>query len=229
MSCVCRKIVTCSVSPEVTEAVKQKIQAALMPFGQECLEKVDVQKNENTPKTRKKFRFADEDYEELEQVKFFDGDKKDNICPKEKLPSTADDVSSYLRSGSSWWCDDEVDRKLYQVNMKINMVDVGIAGVRDFGGPKKSISEIRKSRITHWQKFANPCRFLMGHLLTSPNPTSDFASIPAEVKADVKKMLTESIRGLSDGTIDVLQLYEAGAKAKKENLGLLKTRLKVIS
>ena len=69
----------------------------------------------------------------------------------------------------------------------------------------------------------------MGHLLTSPNPKSDFASIPAEVKADVKKMLTESIRGLSDGTIDVLQLYEAGAKAKKENLGLLKTRLKVIS
>ena len=83
MSCVCRKIVTCSVSPEVSEAVKQKIQAALMPFGQECLEKVDVQKNENTPKTRKKFRFADEDYEELEQVKFFDGDNQQRIPGEE--------------------------------------------------------------------------------------------------------------------------------------------------
>ena len=83
MSCVCRKIVTCTVSPEVTEVVKQKIQEALLPFGQECLEKADVQMNENTPSTRKKFRFADEDYEELEQVKFFDGNKKENICSKD--------------------------------------------------------------------------------------------------------------------------------------------------
>ena len=227
MACVCRQVVKCTeVSPKITEEVKRKIQQALMPVGEECMKQAIAKHN---TATRKKFRFADEDSKELEKVKFFEGDKKDNICPKETLPETAGDVSPYLFRGSSAWCDDEIDRKLYQVNTKINQMDIGIAGVRDFGGRKKSLAEISKSRVTHWQNFANPCRFLMGHLLTCSNPTSDFASIPAEVKEDVKKMLMESIRGLANGSIDVLQLYEAGAKAKKENLGILKTRLKIIS
>ena len=224
MSCVSCPLVMCSVSPEVSEEVMEKIQQAMLPVTEDCIAKA-VEKARGV----KAFRFADEEYEDLEEVMFFEADKKENICPKESLPETADDVSPYLLRGSSGWCDDEIDRKLYQVNTKINQVDIGIAGVRDFDGRKKSLAEISKSRVTHWQNFANPCRFLMGHLLTSSTPTADFASIPVEVKADVKKMLMESISGLANGSIDVLQLYEAGAKAKKENLGILKTRLKIIS
>ena len=200
MSCVAtRPVVTCDISPKDKEFIRQKMIQALKPFGF-CAVEMQLEEDYDSdmeeflrgivpgPK-KKKFRFADEEGGKLENVEFFVSDKKENVCPKESLPASRDDVSPYLGSGSSAWCDDAVDRKLYQVNLKINQVDIGISGVQDFGGRKKSISEIRKSRVTHWQNFANPRRFLMGHLLTSPSPTSDFASIPAEVKADVKKLL----------------------------------------
>jgi hypothetical protein len=181
-------------------------------------------------KPRKKFRFADEDGEKLENVEFFDAPRSDNICPKFYLPSVIGEIPPYLQTGGSQWCDDELDRKIYQINTRLNNINPAVQDVEALAQCRKAgimkKSQIKDSRVLNWHKMGpDPIRFLVGHILTVPSARQDIAKLSPQVQESVKKMLTQMIEDLETGKKKNICFYEAGSKAGAQHVGLLKGRL----
>jgi hypothetical protein len=245
MSSVATRPVTCTVSPKDKEFIRRKIIQAMLPLGFCAVELPLASEKQDDdydadmdeflsgivpgPK-KKKFRFADEDGGELEKVKFFDAPRSENICPKFHLPSVIGEVPPYLQTGGSQWCDDELDRKIYQINKRMNRIDpsvqddVALAICKQEGIMKKS--EIKDSRVRNWHLMGpDPIRFLVGHILTVPSARQDIAKLSPQVQERVKKMLSQMIEDLETGKKKNICFYEAGSKAGAKHVRLLKGRL----
>ena len=240
-----RPVVTCTVSPKDRDFIRRKIIQAMLPLGDFCVElPLDSEKQDDGydadmeeflsgivpgPK-KKKFRFADEDGEKLENVEFFDTPRSENICPKFYLPSVIGEMPPYLQTGGSQWSDDELDRQIYQINTRLNNINPAVQDVdalelcRKEGIMKKS--QIKESRVRNWHLMGpDPIRYLVGHILTSSSARQDIAKLSPKIQKRVKKMLSQMIKDLETGKKENICFYEAGSKAGAQHVGLLKGRL----
>jgi hypothetical protein len=248
MSCVAtRPVVTCDISPKDKEFIRRKMIQALKPLGfcavELPLEEEDEDMNEflcgiisgsaPSEKPRKKFRFADEDGEKLENVEFFDAPRSDNICQKLYLPSVIGEIPPYLQMGGSQWCDDDLDRRIYQNNTRMNQIDPAVEDAATLALCKEGImkkSQIHDSRVLNWHKMGpDPIRFLIGYILTVPSARQDIAKMSTQVQERIKKMLSQMIEDLETGKKEFICLYEVGSRAAARQVGVLKGRLAMFS
>jgi hypothetical protein len=185
------------------------------PFGLNCL----------MPPPKKSVRFSEEE----DKVEYFDALRSDNIGPKRANFVEGDVPLAPYRSPYRW-ADDEVDCEIYATNTKINTLDPKI----NDRTARNAISvlstfDVKQKMVENWRlKGPDPKRYLTGHLLVTKTINRDLEGLDTSTIQYVYGNINEIVSSLIKEEIVVYQLYEAGLKIYRENVGILQSRNKVI-
>ena len=162
----------------------------------------------------------------------FDARREDSLNPNYVTSYGIDEEVPYsLSSGSSSWCDHEVDAELYQVYKTMNAL---LTDDEELQSNMKSLvkgAQIKESQLLNWHlKGPEPLRYLMGHLLLSNIHIfrEEIKKISPQVVKKIITMIDKAVVDLESEKISIYVLYEAGAKIFKKNTGLLKSRSKIM-
>ena len=186
------------------------------PFGLNCL----------MPPPKKSVRFS----EESNKTKYFDALRSDNIGPKRVHLLSEGDVPLAPYRAPYRWAVDEVDCEIYATNMKINTLDPKI----NDSAARNAISvlslvDVKQGMVKNWHlKGPDPMRYLTGHLLVTETINGDLEGLDTCSIKGVYENINEIVSSLIKEEIVVFQLYEAGLKVYRQNVGLLQSRNKII-
>jgi hypothetical protein len=177
------------------------------------------------PPPKKSVRFSEEE----DKVEYFDALRSDNIGPKRANFVEGDVPLAPYRSPYRW-ADDEVDCEIYATNTKINTLDPKI----NDRTARNAISvlstfDVKQKMVENWRlKGPDPKRYLTGHLLVTKTINRDLEGLDTSTIQYVYGNINEIVSSLIKEEIVVYQLYEAGLKIYRENVGILQSRNKVI-
>jgi len=162
----------------------------------------------------------------------FDSRREDSLNPDYVTSYGIDEEVPYsLPSGSSSWCDDEVDAEIYQVYKTMNAL---LADDKELQSNMDSVvkgEQIKEAQLLNWHlKGPMPLRYLMGHLLLSNIHIfrEEIKKLSPQVVKKIITMIDKAVEDLENEKISIYVLYEAGAKIFKKNTGLLKSRSKIM-
>lgn len=160
----------------------------------------------------------------------FDARREDSLNPNYVTTYGQNEEVPYgIPSGSSCWCDDEVDAELYQIYKRTNSFLTDDEELKNNMKNLLSRSQVQEAQLLNWhQRGPNPLRYLMGHILLSSNINAEIKKISPSVLKKIVQMLDQTVSDLENEEINIYVLYEAGAKIFKKNTGLLKSRSKTI-
>ena len=188
------------------------------PFGLKCLMPAPVPK--------KSVRFS----EESNKTKYFDALRSDNIGPKRVHLLSEGDVPLAPYRAPYRWADDEVDCDIYATNTEINTLDplINDSAARN-AISVLSLVDVKQGMVKNWHlKGPDPMRYLTGHLLVTETINGDLEGLDTCSIKGVYENITEIVSSLIKEEIVVFQLYEAGLKVYRQNVGLLQSRNKII-
>jgi hypothetical protein len=185
------------------------------PFGLNCL----------MPPPKKSVRFSEEE----DKVEYFDALRSDNIGPK-RADFVEGDVPLAPYRAPYRWADDAVDCEIYATNTKINTLDPKI----NDSAARNAISvltpfAVKQEKVKNWHlKGPDPMRYLTGHLLVTETINEDLEGLDTCSIKGVYENIIEIVSSLIKEEIVVFQLYEAGLKIYRQNVGILQSRNKII-